>query len=312
MTSFFTKLFRKKTTRQTPSPPHDVEIDRDQPVAESAHIGAVSPTMPLPQIKQHLEAPQLTVGVGQSVGIQRDHNEDSLFTLTTNLLSGQENLYFGLYLVADGMGGHEHGEIASSLAVTQLTTHVINSLFLPIMEEGGDKMDLSLQEVMYTGMIQAHQKVKQVAIGGGTTLTAALILGDQLTIAHVGDSRAYSLDPHGHLQLLTHDHSLVKRLEEIGQITPEQVSSHPQRNVLYRALGQGEPFTPDINTYHLQLGSQLLICTDGLWGVISDNELAEVLHSSPDPQHACQSLIRSANSAGGPDNISVIIVRIPE
>jgi protein phosphatase len=109
---------------------------------------------------------------------------------------------------------------------------------------------------MYTGVIQAHQKIKKEALGSGTTLTAALILGDQMTIAHVGDSRAYLLNPHGNLNLLTRDHTLVKRLQEIGQITPDQASTHPQRNILYRALGQGEPFEPDIASFQLQPGSQ--------------------------------------------------------
>jgi len=312
VTSFITKLFRKKTTRQTQSTVQDLHPDIGPPSSDMSRISLAETSIPSPHIKSHIEVPQLIVGVGQSVGIQRDHNEDSLFTLTTNLISGEDSLYFGLYIIADGMGGHENGEIASCLAVGQLTTHVINSFYLPIIRERGYKMELSLQEVMHTGVIQAHQKIKQVALGGGTTLTAALILGNQMTIAHVGDSRAYMISPQGDIQLLTHDHSLVKRLEEIGQISPEQASSHPQRNVLYRALGQGEPFAPDINTFQMQPGSQLLLCTDGLWGVVPDNELVDVIRNAPEPQIACQSLIYSANSAGGPDNISVIIVRIPE
>jgi protein phosphatase len=114
------------------------------------------------------------------------------------------------------------------------------------------------------------------------------------------------------MQLLTHDHSLVKRLEEIGQISPEQTSTHPQRNILYRALGQGEPFEPDITTFQVYQGFQLLLCSDGLWGVLPENELTAIVRSSSEPQLVCQSLINSANAAGGPDNISVIIVRIPD
>ncbi len=165
---------------------------------------------------------------------------------------------------------------------------------------------------MLTGVIQAHQTIKSKASGSGTTLTSALILGNLLTIAHIGDSRAYLINSDGILQLLTHDHSLVKRLEEIGQISQEQALTHPQRNILYRALGQGDTFEPDIATYQLQQGSKLLLCSDGLWGVITDEDMETIIRSSPDPQHVCQTLINLANSTGGPDNISVIIVQIAE
>jgi PPM family protein phosphatase len=165
---------------------------------------------------------------------------------------------------------------------------------------------------MQTGIVSAHQVIKKIAAGSGTTLTAALILGHQLTIGHVGDSRAYLIGTGAKIQLLTHDHSLVKRLVEIGQISAEQASVHPQRNVLYRALGQGEPFEPDISSFHLQEGDHLVLCSDGLWGVVPENLLAETVHSTPEPHLACQLLTQSANSAGGPDNISVIIVQIPE
>jgi len=260
----------------------------------------------------HLEVPQLIVGVAQSVGVQRDHNEDSLFTLTTNLILDEKSINCGLYIIADGMGGHDDGELASKLAVGQLASHVINTIFVPLFSASSDKLESSIQEVMQAGVLQAHQVIKKETDGGGTTLTAALILGDQMTLIHVGDSRAYLFDPDGRMQLLSHDHSLVKRLEEIGQISPEQAYIHPQRNVLYRALGQGEPFEPDIASFQVCQGCQLLLCSDGLWGVIPDNKLADITRSTSAPQLVCQSLIHLANEAGGPDNISVIIVRIPD
>jgi protein phosphatase len=312
VTSLINKIFHKKTSGEIPS--SDQHLDLDDPRKVTNHPDAaleekIAVNVP---VKTHLDMPQLIVGVAQSVGIQRDHNEDALFTLTTNLVSGEKSLYFGLYIIADGMGGHENGEIASSVAVDRLTSHVIHSLYLPLFSPLSNKLELSIQEIMQTGVIQAHQAIKKEALGSGTTLTSALVLGDQMTIAHVGDSRAYMMDPDANLQLLTHDHSLVKRLEEIGQISPEQVSTHPQRNVLYRALGQGEPFEPDIATFQLQQGSQILLCTDGLWGVISDSDMEHVIRSIAEPQHACQSLTHLANLAGGPDNISVILVRMPE
>jgi protein phosphatase len=164
---------------------------------------------------------------------------------------------------------------------------------------------------MEAGLHDAHQAIKSHTRGGGSTLTAALILGNQVTIAHVGDSRAYLVLSQGEVQLITRDHSLVKRLTEIGQITPEEALTHPQRNVLYRALGQGEPFEPDILSFQFLPGSQLVLCSDGLWGVISEKEFMDGVQSTHPPDQVCQSLVNLANNSGGPDNISIIIVRIP-
>ena len=311
MTSWIDKLFHKRLSEETVPLEHEPTRGNSQPVSNEPEGIPAENTSIDSKINPHLEITQLIVGVAQSVGVQRDHNEDTLFTLTTNLVSSEKQLHFGLYIVADGMGGHENGEIASSMAVEKFTYHIIHNLFLPLFSSASNEIESSIQEVMQSGVIHAHQTIKKEAMGSGTTLTAALILGDLMTIAHVGDSRAYLILPDGNFQLLTHDHSLVKRLEEIGQITAEQVSTHPQRNVLYRALGQGESFEPDIATFQMKPGYQLLLCSDGLWGVVSEADMAKTIYSNPDPQFACQSLIDLANSAGGPDNISAIIARVP-
>ena len=312
MTSLINRFFHKKNSQSTTQGPQEKKSVILLPLTDKDIDNPAENTSPYIQLKNYLGVAQLIVGVAQDVGIQRDHNEDSLFTLTANLLSDKNLLKFGLYIVADGMGGHENGEIASSVAVSQMTSHVISSLYLPLLSDSNNKMDLSIQEILKNGVMKAHHIIKKEAFGSGTTLTSALIIGDQLTIAHVGDSRAYSISANGKLKLLTHDHSLVKRLEDLGQISPEQASIHPQRNVLYRALGQADLFEPDIASFHLQPGDQLLICSDGLWGVIPEDELARVINSSLEPQLACQTLVDLANQAGGPDNISVILVRITE
>lgn len=313
MKSFFNRWSHKKTPISTvPSKLNKVSEQFTTTNIET-HNSMTEKQLPsASQLKTHLEVPQLIVGIAQSVGIQRDHNEDSLFTLTTNLLLDEKSINFGLYIIADGMGGHDDGELASRLAVGTLASHVINTLFVPLISSSNSKMDSSIQEVLQVGVMQAHQAIKEETDGGGTTLTAVLILGDQMTLIHVGDSRAYLFNPDGHMQLLTHDHSLVKRLQDIGQISPEQALIHPHRNVLYRALGQGEPFEPDIASFQIFQGCQLLLCSDGLWGVISDDKLADITRSTSAPQLVCQSLVHMANEAGGPDNISVIIVRIPD
>jgi serine/threonine protein phosphatase PrpC len=312
VTSFINRLFHKKTRDRSASSRQYSDKSQSLPINPPTNV-MDKKTMPVnsANINIDLDVPQLTVGVAQSSGIQRDHNEDSLFTLTTNLVTDERVIDFGLYIIADGMGGHDNGEVASRLAVGKLASHVINTLYKPLITSSGNGLEISIQEAMKTGVYQAHQVVKRETDGGGTTLTAAIILGDQITITHVGDSRAYLLEPDGNIKLLTHDHSLVKRLVEIGQISQEQALIHPQRNVLYRALGQGEPFEPDIFSFQVCHGCQLLLCSDGLWGVIPESELAYMLSTSQVPQVVCQSLINSANEAGGPDNISAIIVRFP-
>jgi serine/threonine protein phosphatase PrpC len=311
--SFFNKLLHKKNHLKIPSSSIDASTEPPQPIIRDTNtLKNESPVQSAPATISHLETPQIIVGVAQSVGIQRDTNEDSIFTLTTNLISNDKTISLGLYIVADGMGGHENGELASSLAVRKLASYIIDTFYLPTLSSISDQLDISIQEVMQTGVMDAHRSIREKALGSGTTLTAVLILGDQMTIAHVGDSRAYFVDPDGYLQLLTHDHSLVKRLEEIGQITPSEASIHPNRNLLYRALGQGEPFEPDITSLQVSRGCELLICSDGLWGVVPENDISVILRSSSEPQLVCQSLIHAANTAGGPDNISVIIVSFPD
>lgn len=307
MPSFFDRLFHKKQAENKPLSTSD-NTNSGQARSEHGTIRSVFQSGRVTPTKPHLEIPQILVGVAQSVGIEREKNEDSVFTLTTTLVSNDVISNFGLYIVADGMGGYEKGELASSLAVRELAAHVLNKFYLPSIANLNNNLDISIQELMQDGVMKAHQTIRQDALGSGTTLTAAFILGDHLTICHVGDSRAYSIQPDGHLQLLTHDHSLVKRLEEIGQITPDEASIHPKRNLLYRALGQGEPFDPDITNMQVVEGYQLLICSDGLWGVISESQMSDIIGLSNSPQVACQSLIDAANAAGGPDNISAIMI----
>lgn len=257
------------------------------------------------------EPPQLFAGCAQSIGLQRNHNEDGLFVLTSTLVSNKNAAPFGLYIVADGMGGHRHGEVASGAAVRVMASYVIRRLFTPLVTSNADAHIEFIQEVMRQGVQDSHRVILKEAPGGGTTLTAVLVLGDQLTIAHVGDSRAYTVSASGELQALTNDHSLVRRLEELGQITPAEAAIHPQRNVLYRALGQGEPFDPDVSTSPIPENGYLLLCSDGLWGVVPEETILRLILSTPTPEQACQGMVDAANSAGGPDNITAILVRMP-
>ena len=252
---------------------------------------------------------QLIAGCGQSVGKQRDHNEDSLFAFSINVGSEGNSYPIGLYIVADGMGGHQYGEVASSTAARTLAGYILRK-FHPTILDPSQTVDEPLQELMRTAINEAQRAVVQAAPGSGTTLTAVLVLGQQMTIGHVGDSRAYAVRPDGRLDPLTRDHSLVKRLEELGQLSPTEAAAHPQRNVLYRAIGQPEILEPDIFTTQFPRPGYLLLCSDGLWSVVPEENFASIITEAPSLTTACQSLVAAANEAGGPDNISAIIVQL--
>ena len=251
----------------------------------------------------------MLVGSAQSIGKQRDHNEDTLFSLVATIADGRRDLPFGVFIVADGMGGHQHGEVASTMAVRAMSDYLMKKMYSPLMGMDSEAEIESLHEIMEKGVEVAQQAVIENAPGGGTTLTAALVIGERVTFAHVGDSRAYFLYVDGRMQAVTMDHSLVRRLIELGQLTEEEAAVHPQRNVLYRALGQMEPFRPEINTMVLPNPGYLLICSDGLWGVVPEAEIFRIVMNAESPSLACHRLVEAANAAGGPDNISVVLLQ---
>jgi serine/threonine protein phosphatase PrpC len=252
---------------------------------------------------------QFMVGCSQSVGKQRDHNEDALFWFNATFANGINDIPFGVFIIADGMGGHQYGEVASSSAAKALGEHIVQKLFFSVFGNNHEAPSESLQEIMEQGIKSAQKTVITKAPGGGTTLTAALILGEQVTIGHVGDSRLYYIYPDGRMELMTSDHSLVQRLLDLDQITEEEAKNHPNKNVLYRALGQSEPFRPDIRTTPIPKPGYILICSDGLWGSVSEEEIFRIATSSDIPAIACSKLVDAANKAGGPDNISAILVK---
>ena len=253
---------------------------------------------------------QLTAAGGQSVGIQRELNEDSLMVITSTLAGNAGNTPFGLYIVADGMGGHQYGEVASNTAIRTFGGHIIRKFHPYLFNLPTTPLNESLQTIMHDGVNKAQEAIQRDAPGSGTTLTAALVLGQQITIAHVGDSRAYSVYPDGRFEAITRDHSLVGRLEELGQITAEEAEKHPQKNVLYKALGQGEVLEPDLFTVSFPQKGTLMICSDGLWGVLSEAEMYKAMNSADTLELACQNLVNAANAAGGPDNISVVLAKM--
>lgn len=297
---FFRKWFRPKPVRK----PSSIDI-KTAPLSEE-QLRAVT------REEMKVQPSQYIAACAQSVGLQRDHNEDSLFMLNTILADGANDIPFGIFIVADGMGGHEHGEVASSTAARVMADHLISRLYRRFLGIEARPQPESLQEIMEGGVAESQAAVTNRAPGGGTTLTAALAVGDQIVLAHVGDSRAYLILPSGEIHPITQDHTYVQRMIELGNITEEEARVHPQRNVLYRAVGQTDPLHPDVHTHLLPHPGYLMICSDGLWGVVPDAEIFRIIHASATVVDACQKLVDAANQEGGPDNISVVLVQYPD
>lgn len=253
---------------------------------------------------------RILVGTSQSTGVERAHNEDALFSLIGSSSGEAAVPNFGLFVVADGMGGHRSGEVASSISVRAVAQRLAKDTLLPLFDLEDSLDGQPLQDQVRKALQEANNSVVNRVPGGGTTLTAALMLGNQVTIGHVGDSRAYILS-NGEAKVITRDHSLVKRLEELGQLTEAEAATHPQRNVLYKAIGQGANLEVDVVTHPVPRNGFLMICSDGLWGVVSDEEIQRITWGADHPQTACDELVRAANAAGGPDNITVILVYFP-
>ncbi|GAB4529191.1 MAG: protein phosphatase 2C domain-containing protein [Anaerolineales bacterium] len=304
MKKFFTNLFRRE------KPPE--ERKPEELVTAPLSAEQLNDLMPegLPPMPS-LEPPQLIAGCGQSVGRQRGQNQDTIFAFSSLLAGEKAQIPIGVYIVADGMGGHEDGDLASETACRVMGEYILQHIYLPLLHPNQEPPEQSLQEILQIGIQEANKAIHKATPNGGTTLTVAVILGRQLTIAHVGDSRAYLVTPQDGLELLTRDHSMVNRLVEMGQLTPAEASEHPQRNVLYRAMGQGDPLEAEIETHKLPSGGYILLCSDGLWGVVNASEIQRIINAGPNPAEICQNLVAAANQGGGPDNISAILVQLP-
>lgn len=273
-------------------------------------------TLPAAGVPQERSPMRLRVSIAGRTdqGRVRRNNEDSIYTGELPLSRG-EVAY--LCLVADGMGGARAGERASSIAA-EVTRRQIQAAL-----DGGQPLDDTTWETMMREVSRAanrrvYDEARSDATqrGMGTTLTIALIAGDRVHIASVGDSRAYLINARGVTDdgavtaQLTSDHSLVARLVDIGQITADEARTHPQRNLLYRSIGTDPSVEVDTRSEQIEPGDSILLCSDGLVNHVRDDELARIVLGQPDPDRACQQLVALANERGGHDNISVVIIRV--
>jgi PPM family protein phosphatase len=229
---------------------------------------------------------RIEVGVATDLGKVREGNEDS-YLVDPPLL---------LYAVADGMGGHRGGEVASHLALETVES---------LAQTGTGTLAAHVAEANRT-VFERSQRDRRVT-GMGTTLTAARIVDGVAYLAHVGDSRAYLLRA-GAFRQLTEDHTLVNRMVKAGEITADEAEVHPHRNVLTRALGTEPDVEVDEAEVALMDGDRILLCSDGLFGMVTEDQIQAILETEPDPQHAADRLVRAANRAGGVDNITTLVL----
>ncbi|HEX8731216.1 MAG TPA: protein phosphatase 2C domain-containing protein [Ktedonobacterales bacterium] len=260
--------------------------------------------------------PHVTIVGASHVGLTRalETNEDSFGSFTLNLGHDSRRQPLAVAVVADGLGGHASGQDASRLAVRILLQRLMKTLAVDLAEPRGSSLppDDAVEAELRDATVEANAVICQenTATQGdmGSTLVAAVIVGEMAWIANIGDSRAYVLDDGG-LRRVTSDHSLVEQFILAGHITPEERYTHPERNRIFKSLGV-EGVGADIFTQRLHPGMRLLLCSDGLWEMTRDPEIETILRDDPDPYSACSTLITSANENGGEDNITAVIVQI--
>ncbi|MFO0693302.1 MAG: Stp1/IreP family PP2C-type Ser/Thr phosphatase [Polyangiales bacterium] len=242
-----------------------------------------------------------------NVGMKRTHNEDNYVVLDED----------HLYVVADGMGGHASGEVASQMAIDTLREFFRSTSNDPEMT-WPYKMDKSRgyeENRLITSIKLANLRIFEAAQrdaklrGMGTTVVGILVIDEGVLIAHVGDSRVYRMR-NGKLEQLTEDHSLLNDYIKMKRLTPEEIANFPHKNVIVRALGMKETVKVDTQLDRPQPGDIYLLCSDGLCGPASDAEMEEILRGHPDLKTAATKLVEKANSNGGPDNITVVLAKV--
>jgi len=235
---------------------------------------------------------KIAVGVRSDTGRVREGNEDSFLARTP------------LFALADGMGGHVGGEVASRIAIGIIEEEPFSAL---------DGDDDSLKQLVRRANQAIHERAgaDRALEGMGTTCTLLMLDGYQAHLAHVGDSRAYLLRD-GHLEQVTQDHTLVQRMVQEGRLSPEEAVNHPHGNIITRVLGVEPDVEVDIVVRDLQDDDRILLCSDGLTDMITPEDIKRILVDEPEPQEAADHLVDAANEAGGQDNITAMVIRVTE
>ncbi len=297
-------LRRRKKVRELVAPPSaepQLEVPAsDVDTKESLPALGVGNPVTLPISGQRPAGVQWQIAALTDVGLKRELNEDNLLMAETDTPNG----LLGLYAVADGMGGHEKGEIASQLTLDTLQTEFSQQPPATTFEEWLKDAAVAANKVVMSRQDAGSPDKKM-----GSTLVMALFTEQDIHIANVGDSRAYHLTSDSITQI-TEDHSLVERLIQIGQITREEARNHRQKNVIYNTIGDKENLQVSLYDLFLPPGDRLLLCSDGLNGMLTDEQILEISQKFPSPVDACKELVQAAKNAGGLDNITAIVIEM--
>ena len=295
------------------------EEEEDEPEEErSVYSELDEPTLPAIRVTLPPEEPckggtRLIVGAGLDAGLLRKDapNEDNLCAVQGTRITGAGPEEVGLFVVADGMGGHAHGQEASKLAI-----QTMSDVLVPTLLHGGEDeenfLDL-LKDGVHRANLAIYRRNREREEMMGTTLTAALVVHTTAYVVNVGDSRTYLYRQADGLQAITRDHSLVARMVESGAISREEMYTHPRRNQVYRCLGERATVEVDTFVVTLQAGDLLLLCSDGLWEMVRDEKMSEIISSAlPHAAQISATLVQAALSEGGADNVSVITVYVAQ
>jgi serine/threonine protein phosphatase PrpC len=256
---------------------------------------------------------KLLVGTHSAVGIKRQYkpNEDSLFAAQGLIDEASTTHTYGLFIIADGMGGHANGQHASRLAIQTIIEHI-----LPRLSKNAPLSNDEYAKLLVEGIQRANQAVHQRNMEQhgdmGTTVTGALVVDNLAYIVNVGDSRTYLYCEQDGLKKITNDHSVVASLVEAGIIKPDDIYTHPKRSHIYRSLGEKPHVEIDQFTVELQEGDKLLLCSDGLWDMVRDPKIEDVIKNPNNPVATSEALVQAAYEGGGEDNVSVIVVNVAE
>lgn len=251
------------------------------------------------------------VSLKTDTGRVRQRNEDSAMVMDWHLDGNPPGDRVLLAAVSDGMGGHANGHLASKMVLRSLSATLAGGLANAPMEGVGMLSDDQVIDLLAAAVQGAVQRMNQAAEYGlndmGATLSTALIVDNRAFLANVGDSRAYLID--GAIQQITTDHSVVAQLVAKGELTPAEAKTHPRRNEIYRMIGFGRAVQPDFFTLQLRPGDVLLLCSDGLSNLVTDEEMLGAVGGGQSLDAATEGLVSLANSRGGDDNITVVAVR---
>jgi protein phosphatase len=287
----------------------DTTDDTEATGSDQASTAPLDPAM-LDQINGEVFPQHFISGASLAKGSEHNINDDAVLTLSGGVESSDELPDFGLYCVADGVSGQGKGAQASSIAVRSVAHSLTKAAYLHMIIGDPEEEVDPVEDLVRAAIERANRMVRSQAKGGATTMTLALMMGDQMTIGQVGDSRAYLIEEDRFEQLTT-DHSVLQRLIDTGVITEKDAEDHPQKNVLWNALGKEIEVNVEVSTHAIPRGGYLLLCSDGLWDVLPQDHIRERITNLVQPQMICEQLVADVVGTDAADDVSVVLVQFP-